>query len=55
MKARTLQRNENPPVDAYVIDEASFHHYWQFFRPPGAGEEDDVIHHAGIDQQEFLH
>lgn len=39
MKARTLKRTENPPVDSFTIDEESFDHYWKFFRPPGKNEE----------------
>src|SRR5690242_8927247 len=39
MKARTLKRSENPPVDSYSIDEKSFNHYWQFFQPPSKDEE----------------
>src|SRR5438105_12605541 len=35
MKARTLKRSSNPSIDSYVIDEESYNHYWQFFRPPG--------------------
>ena len=54
MKARTLKRSENPPVDSYVIDDESFNHYWQFFRPPGEGEEFELITQASIEQKEVL-
>ena len=51
MKARTLTRSENPPVDSYVIDEESFDHYWQFFRPPGAGEVFELVNQASIEEK----
>lgn len=38
MKARTLRRSENPPVDSFTIDEESFDHYWGFFQPPDEDE-----------------
>ena len=39
MKARTITRSENPPVDSFNIDEESFDQYWKHFRPPGKNEE----------------
>ena len=48
MKARTLERSENPPVDSYTIDEDSFNHYWKFFRPPGIDEEFTLVDQATI-------
>jgi predicted kinase len=46
MKARTLMRSENPPVDSYTIDEESFDHYWKFFRPPDKDEEFTLVNQA---------
>lgn len=47
MKARTLKRSENPPVDSFNIDEESFNHYWKFFQPPDKDEEfTRVFHHS---------
>ncbi len=43
MKARTLKRSENPPVDSFTIDEESFNHYWKFFQPPDKDEEFTLI------------
>ena len=43
MKARTLKRSENPPIDSFTIDEEAFNHYWKFFRPPGKDEEFELI------------
>jgi predicted kinase len=43
MKARTLKRSDNPPVDSYIIDEESFVHYWKFFQPPGKDEEFELV------------
>ena len=43
MKARTLKRTENPPVDSFTIDEESFNDYWKFFQPPGEDEEFQLI------------
>lgn len=48
MKARTLKRSENPPVDSFNIDEEAFNHYWKFFRPPGKDEEFELINQADI-------
>ena len=39
MKARTLNRSENPPDDSFTIDEEAFDTYWKLFRPPGEDEE----------------
>lgn len=38
MKARTLRRTEEPPVDSFTIDEESFNYYWAFFQPPDEDE-----------------
>ena len=38
MKARTLKRSKNPPVDSFNIDEASFNQYWKDFEPPDKDE-----------------
>jgi predicted kinase len=43
MKARTLKRSDNPPVDSFTIDEESFDHYWKFFQPPDKDEEFTLI------------
>lgn len=43
MKARTLQRSENPPVDSFNIDEESFNKYWKLFRPPGKDEAFELV------------
>jgi predicted kinase len=43
MKARTLKRTENPPIDSFTIDEEAFNHYWQFFQPPGKDEEFEEV------------
>src|SRR5947209_10125511 len=53
MKARTLKRSQNPPPDAYVIDEESFNHYWKFFHPPGKDEESELIEQARIQGKEL--
>jgi predicted kinase len=52
MKARTLERSENPPVDSYIIDEESFNHYWKFFQPPGNEEEFELINQASMEKKE---
>jgi len=46
MKARTLKRSENPPVDSFTIDEQSFNHYWKFFQPPEKDEEFTLVNQA---------
>lgn len=43
MKARTLKRTENPPVDSFTIDEEAFNYYWKFFQPPSKNEEFTLI------------
>lgn len=43
MKARTLNRSENPPEDSFIIDEELFNHYWKRFRPPGKDEDFTLI------------
>ena len=43
MKARTLKRNENPPVDSFNIDEESFNQYWKHFQPPDKDEEFTLV------------
>ncbi|OGM15494.1 hypothetical protein A2V56_03755 [Candidatus Woesebacteria bacterium RBG_19FT_COMBO_42_9] len=43
MKARTLKRSENPPVDSFNIDEESFNQYWKHFRPPDKDEEFTLV------------
>lgn len=43
MKARTLKRSENPPVDSFNIDEVSFNQYWKHFQPPDKDEEFTLI------------
>jgi len=48
MKARTLKRSKNPPVDSFSIDEESFNQYWKHFRPPGRDEEFTLINQADI-------
>jgi len=48
MKARTLKRSENPPLDSYAIDEESFNHYWMFFQPPGIEENFELINQDSI-------
>lgn len=51
MKARTLRRTEESPIDSFTIDEESFNHYWQFFQPPDKDEEyrlvEEVIENSG--------
>ena len=47
MKARTLRRTEDPPVDAFTIDEESFNYYWQFFQPPDQDEDFTLIEEVG--------
>lgn len=51
MKARTLRRTADPPVDSFTIDEVAFNHYWEFFQPPDKDEEftliEEVIENAG--------
>jgi predicted kinase len=51
MKARTLKRSENPPVDSFTIDEESFDHYWKFFQPPDKDEEFTLINYASIEKE----
>lgn len=46
MKARTLKRSENPPVDSFNIDEESFNQYWKYFQPPDKDEEYTLITQA---------
>lgn len=46
MKARTLKRSENPPVDSFNIDEESFNQYWKYFQPPDKDEEYTLINQA---------
>ncbi len=46
MKARTLKRSANPPLDSYIIDEDSFNRYWRFFQPPGDEEEFELVSQA---------
>jgi predicted kinase len=46
MKARTLRRSENPPVDSFNIDEESFDQYWGFFQPPDKDEEFTLVDQA---------
>jgi len=43
MKARTLKRSKNPPVDSFTINEESFNQYWKRFRPPGEDEVFTVV------------
>ena len=54
MKARTLRRTANPPIDSFTIDEESFNHYWKRFQPPDIDEEctvvEEVIENAGEDR-----
>ncbi len=50
MKARTLKRSENPPIDSFDIDEKSFERYWQYFRPPGEDEEFVLVDQAILEQ-----
>ena len=45
MKARTLNRSKNPPVDSFNIDEVSFNKYWKQFKPPDKDEEFILIGH----------
>ena len=50
MKARTLKRTENPPVDSFTIDEESFNHYWKFFQPPDKDEKFTLINQEDLNQ-----
>ncbi len=43
MRARTLRRTEQPPIDSFTIDEKAFDHYWKFFQPPEKDEEFTLI------------
>ena len=43
MKARTLKRTEEPPIDSFTIDEEAFNHYWDSFQPPDEDEEFELI------------
>ncbi len=54
MKARTLKRSENPPVDSFNIDEVSFNQYWKFFQPPDKDEEFTLINQAIINKKELI-
>lgn len=51
MKARTLRRTVEPPVDSFTIDEEAFDHYWKFFQPPDEDEDftliEEVIENSG--------
>lgn len=51
MRARTLKRSENPPVDSFNIDEASFNQYWKHFQPPDEDEEFILIDQASIEKR----
>jgi predicted kinase len=50
MKARTLKRSENPPIDSFTIDVEAFNHYWKFFSPPGKDEEFELISQEDLSQ-----
>ncbi len=50
MKARTLKRTEEPPIDSFTIDEEAFNHYWKFFQPPVKDEEFKLISKEDINQ-----
>ncbi len=50
MKARTLKRSENPPVDSFNIDEESFNQYWKHFQPPDKDEEFKLISQEDLNQ-----
>ncbi|MBI2621625.1 MAG: ATP-binding protein [Candidatus Levybacteria bacterium] len=50
MKARTLRRTENPPVDSFTIDEESFNQYWRHFQPPDKDEEFKLISQEDLNQ-----
>jgi len=39
MRARTLKRSENPPLDSLWIDEPAFDKLWSGFEPMGSDEE----------------
>jgi predicted kinase len=47
MKARTLKRTQQPPVDSFTIDEESFDHYWESFQPPGEDEDFILVEEPG--------
>jgi predicted kinase len=51
MKARTLKRSENPPVDSFNIDEESFNHYWKFFQPPCKDEKFTLINQEDLNEK----
>lgn len=51
MKARTLKRSENPPVDSFNIDEESFNQYWKHFQPPDKDEKFTLISQASIEKK----
>jgi len=51
MKARTLKRSENPPVDSFNIDEESFNQYWKFFQPPDKDEEFTLVNQANSNKE----
>jgi len=51
MKARTLKRSENPPVDSFNIDEKSFNQYWKYFQPPDKDEEFELINQEDLNQK----
>ena len=50
MKARTLKRSENPPVDSFNIDEESFNQYWKHFQSPGEDEEFTLINQKDLNK-----
>ena len=39
MKARTVKRSENPPIDSFYITEQEFNDYLKMFEPPTDDEE----------------
>jgi predicted kinase len=39
MKARTIKRSENPPIDSFYITEQEFDDYFKMFQPPTNDEE----------------
>ena len=51
MKERTVRRSKNPPPDSFVIDAQSFDYYRQFFQPPGADEEFELVDQAPLDDE----
>jgi predicted kinase len=53
MKARTVKRSENPPVDSFYITEQEFNDYLKTFQPPTADEEFTLINQKNTEKEDL--